>query len=406
MCDPLRRIDFTLTLRVMSALHIGSGESSLMPETPDGATPEAALIQRNGDMEPYLPATSLKGALRALAEDDAPALFGTIGTKDTGAMGKILLRGSSQFIPALASGLPYEDKGVFTSAQTEIDDGRGIAARTKLFYAEAIAPGAIFETVIRLEARQTLEQLEQSLVDMLMKLAAEHGQSVGANAASGLGRIKLERLERTDWRTDPPTGAFVSGVNTTIPLVPAQEQNTAIVLNCEHPYFTRDYSWTRPTNSTSEPHLKALRSGDKPYITGDGVSGALRARLEWLSEIDALREEVSEAKPYAERLFGKVGWKGLVTVMVVDATRAGKSNTTSVKIDRFSGGSIDNALFVIDADHGVELSLRLELDERRANNEDTKLFERLLASIRTKGLELGAGTGRGFGWFSVKELAA
>jgi CRISPR/Cas system CSM-associated protein Csm3 (group 7 of RAMP superfamily) len=65
------RYEISGCLEVLTPLHLGSGAFATRNAVKgaDGAEPpQVALIVRDGDDAPYLPATSLKGLLRRLAE--------------------------------------------------------------------------------------------------------------------------------------------------------------------------------------------------------------------------------------------------------------------------------------------------------------------------------------------------
>lgn len=421
---PLKRIDYGFTLEVLSALHIGTGETHpFRPEDEDedertATSWQVSTIIRDHENKPYIPGTSLKGLLRGIARDqgddnNSDTLFGVVKNDDTGRMGALYVHGARQVKAADATGLPFAKEGVFINAQTAIDAGRGISETNKLFHAEAVAPGAQFEVCLRLEARDHIENLEQILLQILAQLDMPEGVSLGADGASGLGRVKLaEAVTKTLWQADPVSGALRKGdrKTVTLPVLAERSATYILTLSCEGPYLQQDFSWDSERRRKEKagndgenlPHLRALRYGNTPYLTGDTVSGAFRARLNWLVALATHREEKRDhlTSNSVKRLFGDVGQRGILTVRVTDITRKGSMRNTSVRIDRFSGGTIDNALYATDSDFGVTITLSLELD-RRANGDDQETFSALERDIRDNGLQLGHGIGKGFGWFRV-----
>lgn len=432
----LKRRDYTCTLKVLSPLHIGSGRirDDILPDQEENGklrpVPVNAIIRGTED-KPYLPGTTLKGALRAASEAVAIELFGDIKREGGGQMGALLVRGALIKTHGQAEGLPYAtDDGVFVLSRTAIDAGRGIAAHNKLFNMEAVAPGATFDVQLRLETRGDIEGLENALIDILSRFSVAHGRSIGADAASGFGRVRVTGdVTRTLWE-ETKSGALNSLAADVVTLRTVTASNTQeLGLECDGPFLTRDSGWTDEARAEAEkkgvkhpPHLRGLRhgTGDSvvPFVTGQTVSGAMRARLEWLLACDALRKKEQMPKPIegisgpkeidtlspSERLFGVTGWKGVLNVAVTETKRAQSCQTTSVRIDRFSGGTIDNALFTIDADLGVSLTVQVSLDGR-ANDEDQKLLCCLRKDLTANGLKLGHGSVRGFGWFKVRENA-
>lgn len=86
-----------------------------------------------------------------------------------------------------------------------------------------------------------------------------------------------------------------------------------------------------------------------------------------------------------QRLFGESGYRGLLSINRLEVKTAEPWNVTSVKLDRFSGVPVDNALFTTATFLGVQVIVTLRLDEKR-------------------GIELGHGANKGVGWFRVEEV--
>ncbi len=414
----LQRIDYSFVFEVLSALHLGTGETRFY--VPEGKTEKEGwhiqTIVRDHEDKPFIPGSSVKGLLRGIARqlgDDGDVLFGSIRQDNTGRMGALQVRGASQIKPGVASGLPYASDGVFITARTAIDGGRGISETNKLFHAEAVAPGARFCGRLRLETRADVQDLERLVQQILAQLSVADGVGLGADGASGLGRIRLvETVSRTCWLLDAKTGALKAGRADAVALPePVIEASTRVelVLECDGPYLQNDFSWDKDqrqqekskSQNKDEAHLKPLRRDNVPYLTGDSVSGFLRARLNWLKSLADLRKEDADYLN-SERLFGKTGERARLIVRVAGIKRGGTMKNTSLRVDRFSGGAIDNALFVTEADYGVRFRLVLELDGRASEGDD-RAVKALEADIRQNGLQLGHGTGKGFGWFRVEE---
>jgi hypothetical protein len=87
-------------------------------------------------------------------------------------------------------------------------------------------------------------------------------------------------------------------------------------------------------------------------------------------------------------------------------------DVTSVKLDRFTSGPIDNALFKTGAFLGVALDAAFAIEARPPSlpagerKMDDDLYEELLQDIRTNGLVLGHGGNKGFGWFRHEKVHA
>lgn len=443
----VQRRDYEADLGIVSPLHIGTGRDrdDLLPPIAEGGltrkVPVAAIV-RDHNGAPYLPGSTLKGAFRALVSRCAckttvEALFGTIKNDGQGRQGALYVWGARRLEPGPPSGLPYEDDGVFVMARTAIDRGRGTSDTNKLFHSEAVSPRTRFRLRLRLEGRGDLEEMEIALLAGLGYLASKTGSPIGAETASGLGVLHLDGpVLIRQWATAPDGTLIKADEEKRALSCPIVEEKIALKLRCEGPYLSSDPSWTKETRrkvtaqeegpdadqqGQDAPHLKAVRSGEVPFVTGTSVSGAMRARLDWLVAIEAFREQgaekdsdepvdaskevttlaqVADLSP-VERLFGVTGWKAVLTVAVTKVKAAEPVRLTSVRIDRFSGGVIDNALFTVDADLDTELHVILTIDQRRSNESDKVWRDRLIDDLCKNGLNLGHGTGRGFGWFKV-----
>lgn len=419
----LTRCDFAFDLVAITPLHIGAGTERrdlLDPvKGPDGVEkrPLVSAIQRDAAGCPWLPGTALKGALRALDAAAHTALFGEIKHSDTdlGVMGALLVRGAAMSAPGCTQGLPIPrdaaglalaGDGVYVAARTAIHPGLGISEPNKLFHAEMVAPGARFRVRLRLETRGDAAAQEAALLALLSAWTLAEGVAVGADAASGMGRLRLDGdVTRTPWSPDE-AGALMAEASATQPLAEAADRVGHLLrLTCEGPFLTRDPTETaRGAGEDQPPQIAALRLAGAPFITGQALSGALRARFAWLCALEAHRTGGAETGA-VKRLFGALGWRGVLTVMVEKTSSTEAAQTTSVRIDRFSGGVIDNALFTVDADLGASIDLRLMLD-RRATAADNDALRLLVADLKQCGLSLGHGASRGYGWFTVKEQGA
>lgn len=454
---PRVRLDFSGTLVVKTPLHVGTGETRQIAQV-KGKTgdnqrgpPEVAAIARNEKRDPYLPASTLKGTFRRLAkdelgwgEDELVPIFGTAKNDGTGRMGAVLFRGASCVKAGPANGMPYADgnassggstdlgSGVFVAARTSIDDASGTAADNRLYFQEMVAPGAEFEIRLISEANDDTAAAERA-AQILSILTHLHtaGTHIGKGTADGMGRIALKAAPSWQARKLGADGTLVDTVLTprapALPRTPkASAWSRTLRLYCDTPFLIVDSSWepTRDpvTRDPQGPQLKTQRLANRlPLILGSSVSGALRARAEWLLALKVLRASGVAPKrapdkivrsradvatlDSTERLFGVTGFKALLSVAVTIADPPpGDISITSVKLDRFSGAPIDGALFQCEAVRGVTLEVALKINNRggHATTDVVDLADKLLSDVTGNGLILGHGGNKGFGWFKVK----
>lgn len=409
------------------------------------------------------------------SREDVVALFGEIKGEGQegegqGRMGALTVRGAvregtgpdASAAPFTGGNVEPDDlgRGVFVAARTRIDPASGTARDGNLFFQEMVAPGSAFAFRCLVEVRGTdaaavAELRTRKLLELLRRLTAEDGHAVGKGQADGFGRLRLDPATvRIDRRLLDASGDFTavdaSALWAETAATATDDGSVVLDLVCDGPFAVIDASRKadRKTVNDAPPEkarskaerrggvpqlqaqLQAQRLAERlPLILGSSLSGALRARARWLEARDRLRTSkpdkevdpggkvVSTAGEIVdlssvERLFGVTGFRGLVSVARLEVREAEPWAVTSVKLDRFSGAPVDNALFTTATFLGVRISLALRLDRQDAVFEGTKqnilqdadrtLFKALIADIRKHGIELGHGGNKGFGWFTVE----
>jgi CRISPR/Cas system CSM-associated protein Csm3 (group 7 of RAMP superfamily) len=305
----------------------------------------------------------------------------------------------------------------YIAARTAINAASGVADDHKLFHSEAVQAGTLFTIralVLNEEPGSPLWQLAEDVFELL----ARDGFSIGKSRADGDGRLKIREgsLSSTQWTISadgelksPGPKALAAAVSSGP--VPGVER---FELVCAGPFLIQD-SGAREGHDArdpernkkgSAPQIQAQRSsGNQPLLPGSSVAGALRARAVWLWRKILLQSgrAVSHDDPVpVKRLFGTTGHMALLHIVQCDISEAEPIDITSVRLDRFSGAPVDNALFTTRAFLGAKLSLGIILTSRprfEPDEDDRKLFELLCADIKDRGLDLGAGSNKGFGWF-------
>jgi CRISPR/Cas system CSM-associated protein Csm3 (group 7 of RAMP superfamily) len=446
----LEHTSFTATLRLRSDLHIGTGDTAKLSQTRPGhrptqrneneVDPEVSLIARAADGTPIIPATALKGALRkallaAGNDEDVQRLFGAIkhtewdGDRpiDHGQAGLVWLRFAPMTEPPPSAGTrPFwcsKTKTLITT-HVAIDRTTGTAADKNLFYVERVPDGAEFE--LRGVYTGARADAKQDLPIAFSALTREDGIAVGAGDKQGGGRITLHGTLRCSRRYfDADTGRIESERPFEIPVTAATANVGAaaeftLTIFCRGPYLTIDPE--RPRDGNEIP--AARRNDQTPLLPSSSLLGVLRTRAVWIARTtagfndcdDVERVLVTGADPemlsHTERLFGIAGWRGLLRVVAIEAiNNADCEKLPGVVIDRFSGGTLDSALYKTEVFARARFRITLRLDRRRWGNTkqwpseaDIELFHSLLRDLQNEGVRLGYGSNRGFGWFDVEKI--
>jgi CRISPR/Cas system CSM-associated protein Csm3 (group 7 of RAMP superfamily) len=461
-----QRVNITGKLIVVSALHVGSGEDAdehCIPFSDADKNrlgrdcPKSAQVLRDAIRRPYIPGTSIKGALRALAEAaSAPgkdaveplavdSLFGEIKDDGGGAMGALTVFGATFARAGNGGDLPCSAKkrnGLFLTARTAIEDGRGIAEKSKLFHAEEVVPGTefLFSARYMPPCDERREKAARALLLRLLRLIETDGFALGRGTGDGQGRVHVKDIAGTN-EVLGKQGTFETASDFDVTaLLPSEHPLTSpdrtilLALTCEGPFFVNDFSWDRQTEKTSQkkskgdedsdlPHLRALRrSKSEPILPGANFMGALRARAAWLSALARKRGDESYPDMGAvEWLFGTTDRRAALRLDSLDLINSGRPATlTSVRLDRFSGAPIDGALFGVECTAAPKFEAKLRFVEPKsdgkraqAENKDEayrskrarELWAVLREDLKKNGIMLGHAANRGFGWFSVEEKA-
>ncbi len=304
------RID--LTLVVESPLAIGTGRL-LKGESADVGG--IAAVQLGADGYPCIPATSLKGALRAATPDAAlrERSFGDIGKSDGSGIAGRLMLGAAMW-DANATRLRNEivstsNDPTFDRPATAIDRSSGAVARGKLFTQRAVKRGAAFTLTGRLQCDLAGANWNETLKTDIAELGAVlapllPGLALGKGTRLGYGRVRLDPEHSTFHlvRYDPDTG-LSGGLGEDI----SRRVHDAIrrASSCSNflPLYTlklggvSPFIIVDPTPARVQAEEGVYREETAPVIAGDGkpmlwpssLLGVLRSRASWIAEIDRLR---------------------------------------------------------------------------------------------------------------------
>ena len=457
-------LDYRVRLKVLTPLHIGSGLMNKAEADVGQELPEVAAVVYGYDQEgrrrPYIPGSSLKGVMRQAAvslldKASLTNLFGTAKKSRTRAQdtlgqdtpGDVMFWGGALVSDPLHIDDPIDgqtnlpalnaETHVYVHTRTAIDRGRGISDASKLFSAEQVAPNAEFDLDFRLTVKG---DNQQSFEALLANLASDRGFILGGHATQGFGRVRFVGATRRPYFAGVK-GALELGETTELALDALADDGwewIGMELYCPGPFYISDPSAVNkdsiagpakgvldrddneeqapqskkairpnPTNSdTSDEEKfqqKALRNGDAPHLIGSEIKGKLRARYAWQL---ATRETDEEHNPLptVEDLFGSPNKAGCLIPWVKKVERICHMRSTSVKIDRFTGGALDGALFSADVDYGIRLSVQFQISPR-ARDAEQNAIKALIKDVENNGIELGQRTNSGFGWFQKWEEA-
>jgi CRISPR/Cas system CSM-associated protein Csm3 (group 7 of RAMP superfamily) len=446
------RTVLTLRLRLESPLHVGSGFDEL-----DAENHEVQTIVVDGNREPYIPPTTLKGAIRALAvgsgidRETVEDVFGTIKAEtDKGHPGYVIVSGASSLkrgwldgrVDALES---RSNPGTILSKRTAIDDASGTAEGNKLFQSRMVAPGTIFEMRVTIQ-RGAFEFTDPGIALLIRALAAlkYHGIAVGRGKGDGHGLLKLEAVTKVDEikidggkvvTTVQPVDRWSQQIEAETSPLDRATARYVFTLDSDQPFAVlgpdkkeqaaeNERGRNNKLRALRQPRTKdgkaVMSAGGKaevqPDLPGTSLMGVLRARAEWFARLEALREgkrgaaaeqavfdciqplfgeDADNLKAARAKNSGRTGFAGILRLHRIEVVKAAPPQTIdSVKIDRFSMGPFDSGLFGVEAFPKPKFRIELYLDER-ASPDDHAFMTAFVAWMTGEGPSSGLMIGHG-----------
>lgn len=398
-------------LVLLSPLLIGDGSGAHEARESD------ISVLRNAKGEPFIPGTSLTGALRAKMEESIPKeksalLFGNLTT----------IQSSVQVADIIfpANTIITERNGV------AIDGILGTAKENARYDYEAIERLSKAKLKIEFAFRgihtndpthwQT-SSISAEVLGLVGKLCQllEAGISLGANTSKGFGRVKLEKAELGlyDFCNQDAVKKWLLIENPAAVDAPEQlDHNGKIEYNpadfyVEALFALRSSLLIRKYQLDDQNREIAamLKSGENAVIPGTTIKGVLRHRAEqitrleeylpaWLENLmgsgqrDMHREKRGKSRFIVEESYLKLG------------KELQERSISRNRIDRFTGGTIRNALFttkpVYQQDDGTPtVMLRFHIKDASKAEAGLALF--LLKDLYQGKIAFGGETGVGRG---------
>ena len=418
----VRKIVIQSKLRTLSPLRIGSGEN-------DGLTD--ILILKNKQGEPFIPGTSMAGVLRSsisdiYGEEAAEALFGKVNGED-----------ATQSLVNI-SDVVLLSRGIVVRDGVAIDELTGVAKTGAKFDFEALERGATGDLTLEITIRQQnvvkpinlcyvhneyavqgdcYGELAATLADLLTG-----GVSVGALTTKGYGKIAgkeavkvydfdfTESVAAQRWLTyiseDRLVAASYVGTDTHAQAPDSFYMEVSCAL--QGALLIRDFD-VDDAKQEGDATLSAvqLKSGEDYVIPGTSWKGVLRSRAyKILLQLTGYDE--ASARRWLNEIFGFANdneRSGKRSKLSVEETYISPRTLTALRqtrnrIDRFTGSTIDSALFceepVWQRERGAQ-TVTLKLRLQKCTQAEVGLMLLLLKDLWLGNLNIGSGKGIGRG---------
>lgn len=397
--NPTRQIQerwiITGKLELLTPAHLSNGDDDPTVDLPILTDPVEGRVLLTG--------ASLTGALRsylqdfAFADDNAkPAvvLFGGERGEDTGGQSPLIVENAlgSQPIIELRDGVAIDPK---TRTTKETDKGG------EKYDQQLLAAGTSFDIGFELLLTESTDrsQLKESLKTALLGLQAGEIR-LGGRKRRGLGECKAtnwraQQFNLSDkkdliawlvngrsgesWAERQKTAWTGTDIGQWLPL-----QDAALLADRRDSFhMTTDFvidgsvlirSGFETEKGPDMAHLESRRgSKNVPVLSGTSLGGVIRAQAARIAR--TMNPDPGTAERFIKNMFGisekdKDGQKfnRASRVLVSESTIEGgaKLVQSRVKIDRFTGGAFESALFAQQPVFGGETQLRLELTQPKA----------------------------------------
>ena len=372
----VRRLYAYGTWKLESVAHFGGDETSIAD----------MCLLRDADGHPFIPAASIAGAARSfLARLSKPWAKYKKGDE-----GKILKRlfGGADEKDTMSALIVADAACVSEQTTTSIRDGvrvdtqSGSAAEGAKFDVEVVERGTEFKLRLECIIREGDDNNELEKLFLALLHGFQQGDiRLGARTRRGYGRGKVASWEIRDLKMDNPDDVMAwlrDEVCSRPPsnLTPHSLQSDQRQYFClEADFILRTSLLIRSSPSDPEaPDMVHLHSSGKPVVPGTSFAGAFRHRASLIaSTIGWSEDAVSEIFGPVHEQEAKDRQKGLWASRVWIEEKLVKNVESRwqdrVAIDRFTGGSLQNALFnekpvfPIPKESTYHLKLKLMLEE-------------------------------------------
>ena len=399
-----------ITIEAQTPLKVGSGSSDFLQDSP---------IQKDWNGLPMILGTSIAGVLRKDYKGDVEDIFGeTNGSKvifsnallldSTNKVHETLLLEKNDFLKNFNT-LPIREHTAITS--------KGIAKDHSKFDEEVLYKGSRFKFSIEMIGDENDSQTWKDILNLLSKSSFR----LGGGSTKGFGKLKILEIKEAMFAlNDESYINLTSSLNENFgaifkPTVTDDNYTTyRLELKADDFFmfgsgFGDDDADATPVYEKVVDYEKGGLSDKKVLIPASSIKGAIAHRTTYhYNLLEKLFIGNEKARESISEIFGEAksdkdeGSKGRVLFADLYQDKKQTKVFDHVKIDRFTGGAMDGALFqektISDTTPFVmEILVEKEVDERCV-----QAYEKTLDDICNGMLPLGGSVNRGHGVFSGK----
>ncbi len=426
--DYLRiRIDGTLVTKGL--LHCGDGETLGPNEWHSDSEPRQGRINSVciGEQGPYIPASTLRGSLRARCPRPE-RLFG-IAHGDEGQAGAVRLFDAQRSDGPQDPGDQHWNQERRTSLRdgVSLDPITGTAAEHKLFAFEIVPEETHFR--LELEADRITRTELAALLGLLADWNGSADTAIGRGCTKGWGGVAWQTGFQVSAITDgdirdwleansdvPPTFQPIDDIPNATETLSTDNVRLTAKLRPTTPLLVNDAGRVQPRDqrTDADPQLEFMRTASgAALIPGSSLRGTLRAQARRILAtiahqcLDVPAKDAGEIiDPLVKQLFGTERRRSPLWIGDARGSVTTKPHPQFFNaICRFTGGVADGKLYWVCAADCPELTLTCTLDrhqQRRIEGDWWKgLLLLLVRDLYEDQIAVGWGKSRGFGAFGL-----
>lgn len=382
------RVRLTGELCTLSELHIGRGELVENTVSADDAKqdqaiskPSAVLLDAKG--QPYIPASTLRGFLRAqLAPGAADVLLGLGNKPKAEGMG---MMGLVRIYDARWQAYAIELTKLPTVTRTCIDSVTQAAKQHYLASHEFVPVNTRFRVELEIDQRLTalrtdtasasLDELDdtliQALLDALANFNAESSAQLGKGKSIGQGRlqwelktlaaISLEQLKtwaQATAKNPKPLDDYYQSLKEQFKPSPTPDKTWTVIplqLRAMSPLLINNPEdealKTEVVGAPKQVFLKRVGEQDVALIPASTLKGWCRAQCRRILLTLTQNTQAAQVETLLVRLFGSTDQVGILRFYdaTVSYTKSEIHQQTFNAVDRFTGGVKEGALYSVQA---------------------------------------------------------
>lgn len=390
------KIYYYVRMELESPLSVGNGNDFLTDHD----------CVRNSEGEPFIPATTLAGIFSHFLSDEQRKVFAPVKN------GEYL---QSPYFISDAS--VYLEKNE-TVVKTSIRDGVKLtenktSEKSAKYNFEIVETGTKFDFRIEITIRENDNAEEmKNIVDILLNGLNKGEILIGLKSKRGYGKVKITEVKSKEFESKDMNALL------DFDKFDAEQYNLYTIKedssNSKYDYIQVELqqlgglSIRRYSATANEADFEHVKSNGKPIIPGTSWSGLIRRQIQ-----NYLQEDILKGVPVSiDTWFGNSNEdKMRASNIIIEESQIKNSKEielTRNKINRFSGGAADRALFTERAIYngntvlGIKVKKQIEVEETEVKNTQVLgLIALVIKDIDNGLIALGGQTSIGRGIFKV-----